>query len=184
MKKNTTVGSWVALFLAVLSWIGAGYFLMLVFQMQAEHAQYVSAAAAASLQEGQAAQLHVLARDTEEDRATLLEATNIDVLSAVNLIESVSASGTPVHVTSAQPVKSGAKSGAQQVNVVDLSVHTEGPFSSVMRVAQMLEALPLTTSVQELDFSHAQVDRDAKNNSDPWSLSIRLRFYTTAALSS
>src|SRR4051812_28752683 len=101
MKKNaTTAGSWIALIIAVFSWVGVGYFVVTVLQMESEHALYVSDAAAASLHEGQAAQLRALARETEEDRATLEDMTNVDLLTAVNLIESVSASGTPVHVTS------------------------------------------------------------------------------------
>jgi hypothetical protein len=184
MKNSSlTSASWIALLIAILSWGAVAFFLSFVLQMQSERAEYVANASQNNVQEGQATQLRVLARETEDERAALTDATNVDVLSAVNRIESVNASGTAVQVVSAQPVKTSAKATSQQMNVVDLTARAEGSFSSVTRVMQMLETLPLTTTVQEIDMNHAPIDPNAKNNSDTWTLKIRLRFYTTAALS-
>jgi len=171
------------LLVALLSWRGVFFFIYVVLQMQSERAAYVADAAAANLQEGQAAQLHALARETMEDRATLGSAANVDVLSAVNTIESVNASGTPVHVTNAQTVKLSAKGSTQQVNVVDLTVHSEGSFPSLMRTMQLLETLPLSTTIQQADLSRAPIDPNTKNVPVSWNLNVRLRFYTTTALS-
>jgi hypothetical protein len=182
--KQITTGSWVALVIAVLSWCGVAYFTYVLVQMQAEHSANVADAAVANMQEGQSAQLRALARETEDDRAALISATNIDLITAVNSIESLNASSTPVQVTSAQPIKSNNKSGAQPVNVVDLTVETDGQFSSVMRVVQMLETLPLATVVQEVDINRKESVTTGKNAPSAWSANVRLRFYTTAALSS
>jgi hypothetical protein len=181
--KYLTASSWTALCIAIFSWCAAAFFLYTVLQMQSERAQSAEDAAAANLQAGQAAQLRILARETETDRTSLENASNVDVLSAVNVIESVSASGTAVHVTTAQPVRTAAKGSSQQLNTMDLTAHAEGPFASVMHIEQMLETLPLATSIQEIDISRAPVDLGAKNSAETWSLNVRLRFYTTATLS-
>lgn len=181
-RDSTYIRSWASLLIAILAWIAAGYFLMTVLQMQSEREAYLADAAAANIQEGQAAQLRVAARETEADRATLDRIANTDVLVAVNAIESVNASGTVARVTSAQPVKANPKAGTQ-LNIVDLSVHADGPFSSLMHIVQLLETLPFATSVQELDLSTVQADKTQKNTSNAWSLNMRLRFYTSATLS-
>jgi hypothetical protein len=173
----------MALGIAIISWCAVAFFLFVIVQMQSERAQYIEDAAAANLQQGQTAQLRILARETESDRASLDAIANVDVVSAVNFIESVQASGTVVHVTEAQPVKIAVKANTQQMNVIDLSTHAEGSFSSLMRVAQLLETLPLATTVQEVDVSRAPVNPGAKSTAATWSLNMRLRFYTTATLS-
>jgi len=180
--NRIVIRSWITLAIAIFAWCAVGYFIFVVFQMQAEHAQYVTDAAAANLEEGQAAQLRALARETESDRTALVNASNIDVLTAVNQIESVHASGTAVHVTSANPIKASGKN-APQLNAIDLTAHADGTFSSVMHVAQTLETLPLSTIVQEIDLSRSSIDLNAKNQQSQWSLDVRVRFYTSAALS-
>jgi len=175
--------SWISLVVAILSWCGVGFLLFTVFQMQSERAAYMADIAASNLQEGQAAQLRILARETEPDRQSLDTIADVDLLSAVNLIESVNATGTSVHVTSAQPVKTAPK-GSQQISQVDLTANAQGSFASVMRIARMLETLPLATTVQEMDISRAPVDPNAKSAAATWSLNVRLSFYTTSALSS
>jgi hypothetical protein len=182
--KHIAKSSWIALAIAILSWSGVAFFAFFLVQMQAEHSANIAEAAAASTQEGQSAQLRALARETEDDRVALNSATNVDLLTAVNTIEAVNASGTSARVTNAQPIKSSGKASVQQVNIVELNIETDGDFSSVMKVVQMLEALPLATMVQEVDLNRKQSVSVGKNPPAQWSANIRLRFYTTAALSS
>jgi len=182
-NKSLVINSSVALIFAILAWCAAGYFFYVVMQMQAERAAYAADAATVNLEEGQAAQLHAVARQTVADRATLDATANVDLLSAVNLIESVSASGTPVHVISAQTVRAALKNSPQQINVVDLIAQAQGNFASVVRVMRMLETLPLTTTVQEVDLTRPSVDLDSKYKPETWTLNVHLRFYTTATLS-
>lgn len=184
MYTSFIIRSWILFTVAILSWCGVFFFIFTLLGMQSERAQYASDAAAANLQQGQAAQLRVLARETEEDRRTLASVSNVDLLSAINLIESVDASGTPVQVTSAQAAKAvPAKNAALQINVVDLTAHAEGTFSSLVHIMETLETLPLATTVQQVDLTRGAVDPNAKNAQTPWQLNVKLRFYTTATIS-
>src|SRR4051812_48880541 len=109
MQISFVARSWSMLVIAILSWCGVTFFIIALLQMQSERQKYAADAAVANLQQGQVAQLRVLARETETDRNVIENNASTDVLSAVNLIESISASGTPVHITSAQAVKVSAK---------------------------------------------------------------------------
>ena len=182
MHTSLIIRSWVTLLIAILAWCGVGAFAMWLLQMQAERSAYIAEAAAVNLQQGQAAQLRALARETMDSRASLEKATNVDLLSAVTLIESVHASSTSVHVVGAQGTKTVVK-GQTQLNTVDLTVRAEGPFLSLVHIMQMLESLPLSTSVQQINLYRIPVDPNAKNTTTVWSLDVRLRFYTTASLS-
>src|SRR5262249_42228050 len=110
-------------------------------------------------------------------------ASSVDLLTAVNLIESISASSTSVHVVNAQTVRAPSKGNTQQMNIVDLTTHAEGSFSSLMYIAQLMETLPLAATILEVDFSRPPVDPNAKNAAATWQLNVKLRFYTTATLS-
>lgn len=164
-------------------WAGTIYFVVVLLQMEGERAKYAAEAAEANLQQGQAAQLRVLARETQQVRSTLDKISNIDVLSAVNLIESIGTPNTSVRVESAQAVKTATKAGSNQMNVVDLYARTEGSFSYVMKVIQALENIPLPATIQQVDLSRSPVDSNAKTKNEAWQLNVRLRFYTTSTLS-
>ena len=185
MKNSSLIiGSWMALLAAIVSWCGAGVFAWQVMQMQSERATYASDVAAANLEQGQAAQLHARARDTLAERAALSAAANVDVLAAVNIIESVTSSTVQVRVTGAQTEKvAPTKNGITPVNVVSLVAHAEGPYPALMHILQMLETLPLATTVQSIEFNRPPVDAAAKNPGAMWMLNIRLRFLTTSSLS-
>ena len=184
MSNNSLqVRSWIFLLVAALMWAGTIYFIVVLLQMEGERAKYAAEAAEANVQQGQAAQLRVLARETQQARSVLDQISNIDVLSAVNLIESISASDGSVRVESAQAVKTATKAGTNQMNVVDLYARTEGSFSYVMKVIKALENVPLPAAIQQIDLSHIPVDSNTRTKNDTWQLNIRLRFYTTSTLS-
>src|SRR5260221_194559 len=114
MRSGSLVfSSWFMLVLAMVSWAGGAYFFVTLWQMHTERAAYAAEAAMSNLQQGQAAQLRALVRETSDERAALSQAAGVDVLSAVNLIESTSASGTPVHVVNASAVKTPSKTTSQ-----------------------------------------------------------------------
>ena len=186
MKANPLVtGSWAALVGVVLVWCGVSFLTYQLIQMQSERTTYLNNAAATTLQQGQTARLRALVRETESDRDALASVSAVDVLAAVNAIESVNSSGVPVKVIDAQAEKSAtAKTSTSTVNSVILNVRAEGPFSAIMNIVQMLETLPLDTTIQALSIGRSSVDPSAKNSTATWSLNVRLRFLTSTALSS
>ncbi len=184
-NRSLLVKSWVVLLAAIASWGGVGIFSWQLQAMQSEHARFATEAAAANLEQGEAALRHALVRDTIVERAALERATGLDVLAAVNTIESVISNDVAVQVTGAQTEKSiPTKEGVPPINVVTLIAHAEGSFSALMHILQMIETLPLATTVLSVEFSRVPVDSQAKFTEAPWALTVRLRFLTTTALSS
>jgi hypothetical protein len=186
MKKGSfIIGSWLALAAALLTWVGVVFFALQIIEMQNERAAYVSLMTEANLQEGQAAQLHALARETADDRQALTRISSVNVLAAVNLIESVRSGSAKVSVTGAQPEKSiPARGDAPPINVISLFLHTEGSFSDTMRILQLIESLPLATTVQSVNIARPAVDTSPTSAAAKWSLDARLRFFTTSQLPS
>ena len=185
MKSNSlTIGSWAALLFAILAWCGVALLAYELVQMQSERAAYLSNAAAANFQQGQAARLLALVRETETDRAVLWNAASIDLLTAVNAIESLSSPNVRVRVTDAQAEKAAVKSSTSTVDAVMLNVTAEGPFSALMNIMQLLETMPLATTIQGMGVSRAPVDLSEKSTNIIWTLNVRVRFLTSAQLPS
>lgn len=185
MNKRTLVSSsWILLVLAVVLWAGTGYFAWVVLGMQADHARYVGNVQAQSNQETQSAQVRSLARETAADREVLEQSANVDLLSAVNAIESIGDTiGVKVHVSDAQTEKTiTGKAGTLPVNAVNLSIDAEGGFASMMRVFEMIETLPFSATVEQMSLSRGQQADTGKNI--PWNLMIKLHVLTTATISS
>jgi hypothetical protein len=182
-NRTLIIRSWIALAVALLLWGGTGVFAWQLMEMETQRAAYISDVAAATLEQGQAAQLRALARDTLLEREVIVRAGEVDVLAAVNMIESVKSGNVPVKVTGAQTEKVAPEGNRNTASSVMLLAHAEGPFSSLMHILQMLETLPLLTTVQAVEISRPSVDSTGKNNDSIWVLNVRLRFLTTADLS-
>lgn len=182
--RSLISASWSLLAVALVLWTATGYFAWVVLGMQAEHARYVGSAQERTDQETQSAQARSLARETATDRDILEKSSNIDVLTAVNTIESIGDStGASVRVRDAQAEKSIAgRAGTLPVNAVNLSIESEGTFASIMRVLKMLETLPFSASIRQVSLGRAQPTESGKTIQ--WTMSVLVRVLTTATISS
>lgn len=185
MRPSSLIsGSWVALVLAVIAWGGAGYFIWSVLGLQQAHDQYVGNAQAATIEQTQSAQVRSIARETINERAALERVASIELLAAVNMIESIGdTAGVKVQVRDAQTEKTiVGKAGTPPINVVNLSVQTQGSYATVMRVFEMMETLPIPVVVQRASFIRSQAADSGK--AVLWNLDVGLKLFTTATISS
>ncbi len=182
--RSLISASWILFVFAIVVWIGTGYFAWVVLGMQADHERYVGNAQAQTDQETQSAQVRSLARETLADRDVLEKSANIDLLSAVNVIESIGdTTGVKVHVRDAQTEKTiTGKAGTLPVNAVNLSIESEGSFADLMRVLQMIEVLPFSATIEQVNLGRKEPADSGKNVL--WDLSVNVRLLTTATISS
>lgn len=180
MRQRNIVLLWVTLCLAITAWAGAILFAWLLLAMVQDRSILAGNSERTISKQATAAKMRALARDTIVERRLLDKKANVDVLSAVDAIESVGKiSGAEVRVSDAQ--KEPTITGNPSVNIVAFSVEAQGTFSAVMRALAMLETLPLPVSIRQFDLG-----RSSDNGSDAgmWRLSLQLSLLTTANISS
>ncbi len=180
------VMSWVALVGVLCVWAGVVLFAWYVFQLHTARVAYVSSVGLSTTKQIVAARMHVLARETSGERAALEGSENADVLSVVSVIESTgTAAGVKVQVSDVQTVRTvPGKGGAPAFNVIGFQIQSQGSFSSMMQVAEMLESLPLPTDIDQLDLGRSPIRNDPESAKALWHLNIHLKLVTTASVSS
>lgn len=137
--------------------------------------------------QAQRVRLSKLAKETEEERQSLDAHLDVDVISAVNLIESIGGrSGATVAITNAMVADAGSESAAG-LRGVDFAIDCGGSYDEVMRSLAMLEMLPIAASVTGVDLSLQTDDEPAKvavKKPPVWHMSVRVRMVTSATISS
>ena len=166
-----------------LAWAGVVIFAWLILGMHDQRKQEQGSREQEVAQQTTAARTRALAQETAADRAALDAFTKVEVLSAVNLIESAGLPfGVHLHVRDAQPGSSAVKLPEGSLSTVGFIIEADGSFSALMRAAQILESLPIPTSIEQLDLGGVLGKKEATN--DSWHLNARVRFFTSSNISS
>ena len=185
MWRNASIaGSWASILAAMLAWGGVVSFAWTILEMQVARAALSGDLDQAAAKQTVAARARALARETTEERVALERSARVDVLSAVNTIESVGVSaGVTVHVSDARTESSIAGNpGGLTLSAIGFVVTAEGTFTGLMRALLLLETLPLPTVIEEVELARPPIDETSGNV--PWHLNVRLRLLTTANISS
>lgn len=176
----------VILALSLASWAGVWYLWNAIGDAAATHAASQDSADSAIAQSAANARLRALALDTADARQALVQAAHADIVSSAKVIESV---GPAAHVSLkvsgayAEQVAPPPSASAYPLHAIGFNVEATGSFAAIMKAAELLDALPLSTSVEQFDI--AQVPQDASAKAAPqWRLTERIRLLTDSDLSS
>ena len=174
------------LLVAIAAWVGVAYLAWSVYTMQANRGTLIRRSEQVATLKTIAARMHAVLQETVADRSALVTASKVDVLSVVNAIESVGMiAKVKLQVNGAQPgPEISGKNGSVSIRPINFAIQTDGSFSSVMYVVQLLEALPFPTTITQLEIARSQLEEQGKNTSAPWHVNISLRLLTTAEISS
>lgn len=182
MKISSSI-AYGSLALALIVWaalLGGSFHLMSSAQERAQAAATLQADAA---KRAYTARLAALAQDTSTQRAALESLVQPDVVTIVNGIEAAGKkAGTDAQVTSA--LADGTATdlpGGGKIQGVAFVVEAHGSYASMARLAQVYEKLPLASTVESVDLEKA-VALGATSAS--WHLTIRIRVFTSAPISS
>jgi len=131
--------------------------------------------------------LRSLVRETKSARDRLNSLTGSEVLGIANIIEGVGKStGMAVTIIGAtqSPPSQKSKVPAPILHPIVFIVEAEGSFASIMHTAQLLENLPIPSSLQSLELNYTQNYSDSvKTKKQAWRLSARIQVMTTANVS-
>jgi len=179
MRTKIHIIAWTLVALAFCAW-GAVWYVGTLIVSEAT-ARAVNAATAEQQLDrlAYAQRLDSLAADTKAERDRLASLTHADVISIINIIESV---GKGTHVSDALPIGSPQMlPGNVPLQSIQFVVGAQGSFASLMRTVEALEHLPLPASIDQIEL---QRDAGSASKSVTWRLTARIRVITTAAVSS
>ncbi len=173
--------SWVALALALLSWTGVGWFVFTIMQDKNDRTARLQNTQEFSTRHDVAVRAHALAVDTASERARLDEILNVDIISAIDMIEAAGkAAKVNMQLSNAQP-ESAPSSGGGKVQAVGFVVSGQGNFASLMRILRLFETLPLPSTLSRFDLEHVP---GSGSDTGSWRLNAYIRILTTAGVSS
>ena len=186
MKQNSlALVSWITLVGALFAWVGVVSLALFIIRIEHDRSALADTADQTTNKQALAARVHALARQSAEKRMVLEKTANVDVVAAVNIIESVGAlAGVTLRVRDARNEKSASpRAGGLELFTIGLYVEAEGSFSGIMRALQIFETVPLPISLDQFDIGRAPLDEQGSNPNLPWRLNARLRLLSTAKIS-
>ena len=174
--KNLSLISWIVFALALCAWVGVGFFALRIQTAESDYASALANAQQSSTAQYSSVRMHAMAQDTTPERTALEQLLASDVVSVVTLLEGVGkTAGTTLKLSGALPETppAGLPQGSP-IQAVGFAVEADGKFAALMRVVQLLENLPVPSSVVRLDVQHAS------GGGDVWHLSVYIKVLMSA----
>jgi hypothetical protein len=168
----------------LLAWTGVVFFVRGISDAEAARVIQIQNTQQSSTQQSALVRMHAIAEDTVEDRARLDQLLSVDVVSTATVLRNV---GKTTHVdvklSGALPeLPPGKTPSGPQIQAVGFSVQADGTFAALMRTVQLIETLPLASSIVSLDIQRAQ--DSAGVGTGTWHMSVYIRVFTTSNISS
>lgn len=129
--------------------------------------------------------IHALARDTNTERAKLDDLARVDLTEMLESIEQVGRDAG-ISVEIGQAVYTPNSKFGSNVRSVLFVVEGKGSFSKVIHAVALFESLPVPSFVEEMEFEMIPegVSGSKKSSAGVWNLVMRIRFISTAEISS
>lgn len=173
--------AWVALGAALVAWVGVAFFAWTIMQHESEYAARREAAQQAVVREDARVRARALAQDTESARTHLEELLNVDVVSAVDVIETAGkAAKVAMELGGAESETNFSQPQSGIVKAVGFGVSGQGTFPSLMHAIELFETLPLPSTLERFDLQYTP----GGGKTPSWHLDARVRVLTTAQISS
>ncbi|MCR4281192.1 MAG: hypothetical protein NUV88_02580 [Candidatus Kaiserbacteria bacterium] len=173
---------------ALIAWGSFGMFAWNIWNEEASIRSNTNNAETVTERQSASLRLHSLARETKSARDRLDSLTGSEVLGIANIIEGIGKS-TGVAVTISGAIQSSpapkSKTTSSILHPIILIIEAEGSFASLMHTAELLENLPILSSLQSLELDYTQnYSGSVKTKKQVWRLSARIQIMTTANVSS
>ena len=185
--QSITLLAFSAAAVAFIAWGSFGMFAWNIWNEKASISSSTSDAETVTERQSASLRLHSLARETKSARDRLNSLTGSEVLGIANIIEGVGKStGVPVTISGATQSSPSPKSKAPAsiLHPIVFVVEAEGSFASLMHTTQLLENLPILSSLQSLELNYVQTYSDSvKTKKQAWRLSARIQVMTTSNVS-
>jgi hypothetical protein len=163
--------------LAILLWVGVGYFTYAISSAEALHASRELNLEAETLKQETTLRLHSLARETKEERQKLEDIAGPGIIAILDAVEAAG-KDAGVNITFGRAL-GGETEGASTVRSAALAIEAQGSFAQVVRIAALLESLPVPSRVKEVRFEKLE----GAPAEAPWRAVAEVQFITTADIS-
>lgn len=175
--------SYAALTLAIFAWTAVFYEGTQLTNEAADRAATAATVEQLAEKRAYAARLNALAADTKDERAQIERIVQTDVVTIANTIEAMGKSaGVSAQVSDALPENGGVDlPGGGKIQPIAFIVQASGSFQSLMRLASLYEHISLPSQVQQLDIEKSG---GADPKAPAWRMTIRIRVFTSATISS
>ncbi len=132
-----------------------------------------------------ALRIHALARGTNAERAKLDDIARVDIIEMLESIEQVGRDAG-ISIEIGQAIYTPDSKFGSKVRSVLFVAEGTGSFTKVMHAAALFESLPRPSFVDELEFEMIPMSASGskKSSAGVWNLVIRIRFISTAEISS
>jgi hypothetical protein len=168
--------AWPLLLIAVFAWSGVLYFTYAIDALEASYATTVQDEHQSSVQQQSIVRMHALVQETSDERARLDAILNIDVPAIANLLKSVGSAGVPVKLSGALPeIAPPAAARGPEVSAVGFALEADGSFSALMHTLQLLEDLPLASTVSRVDIQRVG---DPNGKTTSWHMNVYVKVLT------
>ena len=185
MTRTTTYIAWLALLLSMLAWAGVGWFVSAIVALQDGRAVNAQASQQLSGVVAQASQLHALIADTAADRASLASLITVDPSSLAGMIDGAGKSaGVGITISSALSENAPGESNGAPVQAFSFIATAAGSFSTVLRGGELLETLPVPSSIKELQLTRTPDTAGASSAAGPWQMNAQVQVLTASTISS
>ena len=170
---------------AALALAGVVYFASIVLGEKSSYAARVGSADQALAQAAAQARMHALVQDSVPERTRLEGLLGVGLLTAADAVEFAGKSaGVKLEVSDAAPEGTIVFPGkSAPLYAVGFVVGADGTFSALIRALELLQALPLPTTLESLDISRTPIGTGADVARVPWHLNARVRLLTSTKIS-
>ena len=182
---TTTSASWVMLLAAIVLWAAVGYFAWMIYTQEFFREVQMADQEQESRRSAAAVRLHAFVRETNEERIRLDDAARVEIVEMLESIEGVGRDAN-VPIKIGQAVSTPSPDPRSNVRSFGFIVEAEGSFAKVVRAAALFESLPKPSFVDELQFEMLPLSASGSKKSagNVWHLVVRIRFISTADISS
>lgn len=183
MKRfSITFLAWGTFAAACVLWVGAGLFAWTISSAEEAQAQRLASVERESAQQSTALRARTLARETQEARQKIGEIAHKDIVEILTTIEQVGKdAGIPVEVSGAAATP--VSNPALPAYTLTFTISAQGTFSQVMRIAALIESLPIPSTVRQARLTQV-VDDPEKPQRTVWTIVMEVQVLTTFAISS
>ena len=182
---STTYFPWITFLAAIALWVGVGYFAWMIYAQTFLREEKIADLDQESIRPSAALRLHALVRDTKEESAELESIARVDIIDMVESVERVGRDvGIPIEI--GQAISDPNSDSGSAVHSIGFVVEGEGSFAKVLHAAALFESLPQPSFVDEVQFemTPASATGSKKSTANVWHFVVRIRFISTAELSS
>ena len=170
----------------MIAWGAVGYFMYVIMMGESMRADTTAVNVTQLAHNAQLSRVGALALKTAGDRARLASLVQVNPVSLVSAIQtSGNAIGSSIQISNASSANLPVPLSTKGVDLAAFSftAQTKGAFPSLIRTLELLETLPVPSSVQAINIARVPT-LPGTTVSDPWHIEVQVHVLTTARISS